>query len=186
MKFIGIDLETTGFDLKKHSIIEIGAILLDTESDWDIKGYRWFNILVRPETDFELPTDKNGKQISPGLSKELILDQGVSIKAAIALLQSWINVHQPQFLVAHNAKFEQGFLREVGFAVDSYAWIDTMLHCFEVKGEKHPKLGELCVRLGVEIPDEIHRALPDVQIMLSALNAYGPMKAVKNRIARRG
>ena len=97
--FTVVDIETTGLDPIKDSIIEIAALRVR-----DLEAMESFATLVCPCCP--LPDDIASLT---GLSEEKLMEQGVDIKDA---LQQFLQFIGEDILLIHNATFDISFLRE--------------------------------------------------------------------------
>lgn len=148
--FIAVDVETTGFSVKKNDIIEIGAVKVCNGEVVDR-----FSILVNP-----------GKNISKfiekitGISNEMVSD-APDIKVA---LREFCKFAGDNILVAYNANFDIRFLKVAAnkAGVDYCpTYIDTLMLCRYVYPEfQIYKLDSVCEELGINI-QHCHRAVDD-------------------------
>lgn len=94
MLVMGFDLETTGLNVAEDRILEIGAILYDTDAKQPVRIYDTF---VRPAA--QLPAD----YVSPtGIKGEWLIQHGVSLSEALGKVQSLLSVMPEPILVGHN------------------------------------------------------------------------------------
>ena len=93
---IAIDCETTGLSAKKDRIIEIAAVRIENN---EITSY-WQSLI-----DPGFPISLKITRIT-GITNKMVRD-GLSIAAALQSFQKFVG-NAP--LVAHNAKFDKGFL----------------------------------------------------------------------------
>lgn len=161
--FTVFDTETTGLDpLKGHKIVEIAAVKV---RDGVIQEADTFVSLVNPER--EIPWES--KQVHKISDEDVASAQTIDV-----VLPEFLNFAAGTTLVAHNAKFDMGFLeceKELcwGF-VDLPECLCTMQlsrHVFPT--EFRHNLDVLTQRLGLVIPENRHRALPDVLVTAEAL-----------------
>jgi DNA polymerase-3 subunit epsilon len=97
-KFVVLDLETTGLSAQYNEIIEIGAILVDTQATQHLA----FQTLVRPS----VPIPRNITALT-GITQEMVDRDGVELTTALTQFVSFIG-ELP--LVAFNAPFDMSFL----------------------------------------------------------------------------
>lgn len=98
-RFVVFDLETIGLNSKKDEIIEIGAILVNRDSD----NHDTFQALVRPRNKSTKESIKRN-----GITQEMVEKDGGSLKIALA---QFLKFADGLPLVAHNAKeFDMKFL----------------------------------------------------------------------------
>ena len=122
---IFLDLETTGLSPRDDGITEIGAVILE-----EGKPTREWSTLVRPK-----------KPIPPeiarmtGISNEMVRDAPAFSEVApqlAALLEGAL-------LVAHNARFDYGFLKQA-FAREGMAFLAQTLCTARLARELEPDL----------------------------------------------
>jgi len=147
--YIIFDIETTGLSPYNDKILEIGAIKII-----DNKISDKFNELVDPE-----------RKIPPYISKKInITDKMVSEKRKInEVLPDFLEFIGELPLIAHNAKFDIGFLvcslKNIGLKLNNPV-IDTLyLSRKYLKTQKH-SLSYLANHFGIEY-NNAHRALYD-------------------------
>jgi len=99
-QFVVLDLETTGLDPSKHEIIEIGAVKVNRNSN----NHATFQALIKPSK--KIP--KNITQIT-GITQDMIDKNGENLES---VLKEFIDFIGDLRLVAYNAKFDMGFLKE--------------------------------------------------------------------------
>lgn len=182
MKFLFIDTETTGFDVKKNALTQIGIIL---EIDGKVIGKKSFNIKPWEGCEWNQDAiDKTG--ITPEIANGYD-DSNVVFKKFIYLLEKYIdryNKYDKAFFVGYNASFDNGFIRDwfirnaetekdkmYGNGFGCFFWtpyIDVM-QLAALKTLKHRsefpnfQLGTVCQSLGIEFKEEeAHDALYDI------------------------
>ena len=151
--FVAFDIETTGLDSRTDAIIEIGAVLMrggevvDTFTSFANPGY-----------------PLSAKTVSlTGITDEMLRGAPKPEKAVDEFLD-WLN---GRTLVAHNAEFDIGFIREYckksGRAFDPH-YIDTLVLsqylCSELSNHK---LDTVASHLGLP-PFQHHRAFDDAGV----------------------
>ena len=150
---IFLDLETTGLSPRDDGITEIGAVILE-----EGKPTREWSTLVRPK-----------KPIPPeiarmtGISNEMVRDAPAFSEVApqlSALLEGAL-------LVAHNARFDYGFLKQA-FAREGMAFLAQTLCTARLARELEPDLesaGLDALSARYELGDtDRHRALGDARL----------------------
>ncbi len=177
---IFLDLETTGLSPRDDGITEIGAVILEAG-----KPAREWSTLVRPE-----------KPIPPeiarmtGISNEMVRDAPAFSEVApqlAALLEGAL-------LVAHNARFDYGFLKQA-FARENMAFFAPTLCTARLARELEPDLESagldaLSARYGLNGGDR-HRALGDARLahalarhLVTSFDADTMAAAVKRLLRR--
>jgi len=148
-----LDLETTGFDNKEDTIIEIAA------ARWDGK-----TITDRYQTLIKLPSEKT---ISPfiqrltGITPEMCEKEGISIAQAIKEITNFLQ--DDDIITGHNIQFDTGFLNANGAEINN-SEIDTFLLSLLVLGnnEESHALEILSEKYGLA-HSSAHRAMSDVE-----------------------
>ena len=157
--FIIVDLETTWLSPSKHAITEIAAVRFDGEN---IIGE--FQTLVNPE-----------RHISPFITKltGISNDMIANAPTICEVLPDFISFVGDDIFVAHNARFDHGFLHyanfkhfEKGFSPDILCTKNlTKQLCPEIPKRN---LGFLCGHFGIQNKCA-HRALSDVYATVDLL-----------------
>jgi len=159
MREIVFDTETTGLDNREDRIIEIGGVeLIDR-----FPTGKTYHIFIEPD----------GRKVHPdalavhGISNERLAGESKFKDIADDFLEFFSGAK----LVAHNARFDQGFidaeLQRVGLpALDPDSIIDTLA----IAKRKHPmgpnSLDALCKRYGIDNSRrEKHGALLDSELL---------------------
>lgn len=168
MLLLGLDFETTGFDFEKDRIIEIGAVLWETETSMPV---RLLSTLV-----------KHGD--GPGISAEITRLTGIhqamveqhGVEPAKAFADLLEMAASATALAAHNGSrldqpMAEAELRRQNVPSPVLPWIDT---CLDVPFPSHittRKLSYLGAEHGFLNPFS-HRAVFDVLTMFKVLAAY--------------
>lgn len=157
-KFFAIDIETTGLDKNKDSIIEIGAVMFELG-----KPVKVFNSLINPMK--EIPEEAT--QIHH-INNDMVKD-APSEKEVLEHLIVFLNdvIKKQTFLCAHNADFDISFLeaafRRNNIDIDLY-YVDTLAIAKEnIKGLSNYKLNTLANLFNI-INKEEHRASSDAEV----------------------
>ena len=151
--YIIFDFETTGLSPEDDRIVEIGAVKVINDN---IVGE--FNELVNP-----------GRVIPPYISEKIhITDEMVSDKRTIEeVLPEFVDFIEDLPLVAHNARFDMGFLirslARMGRTCKNPA-IDTLYLSRKYLNLERNNLGYIAERFGVEL-NNAHRAFSDVMAL---------------------
>jgi ATP-dependent DNA helicase DinG len=153
--YVALDLETTGLDPKRDTIMEIGAVRFRTSlSDGMIEGQvldKWQS-LVNPGR----PIPIHVQQLT-GISPEEVI-RAPRFSQVIDQLQRFVGSYP---VVGHNVSFDLGFLRSHDLPLDNPA-LDT----FELAGILMPhaarySLTRLREMFGLQDLEHAHRALDD-------------------------
>lgn len=166
MKFLSLDLETTGVDPKTNQILEIGAILFDTEKD--TKSCPAFDIRIK-HPKHKLNWHERARQMNDQLYEEIytLNKTAFAPKKAFALFEKWLedNVHFRVTVCGKNiAGFDIPFLQEAGFPTRK--WFDSrvidpaILFWKPSMDEYLPGSSEMYRRAGIN-QSVSHRALDD-------------------------
>lgn len=153
-EFVVFDIETTGLSLKHCKIIEIGAVRIDKEG----KELGRFSEFVNPEVpipyNIEKLTSINDSMVADAPTIEVILPK-------------FLEFSKGAVLVAHNASFDTGFIREyshrLGYEYDFTA-LDTMtLAQVFIPDIGRYNLDRLCKYFNV-VNKHHHRACDDADV----------------------
>lgn len=163
VRFLVVDLETTGTSAGSSAITEIGAVRM---RGGEIDGE--FQTLVRP----------NGQTISPfvaqltGITNAMVADAPELASA----LPAFLEFARGCVFVAHNAPFDIGFLRAACAELD-YPWpgptvLDTVTLARQVLPRpevRNHRLSTLAAHFGTEVEPN-HRALSDARATAEVLH----------------
>ena len=158
--FVIVDLETTGLSPKNGEIIEIGAIKVINNEVVDK-----MDIFVKPSRPITWFTTH-----LTGITNEMV-DEGLNIKEALKVFDEFSDGMR---LMAHNAKFDMGFLdvymkKELGKGVREDALDTLIISRAFVKDVPNYKLGTLANRFNIDY-NGTHRSLRDCEITLDVYN----------------
>lgn len=169
MKLLGLDFETSGLDPQQDRIIEIGAVLWDTDRKAPLE------VLGRLVQHPGLKLSDEITQLT-GITQEDLDQQGIPIETALARLRELLD--HADFVVAHNGnQFDRPFLEEAlnrASLMDllwNKPWIDTMTDVPYPESIRTRKLNHLAADHQVFNPLP-HRAVFDVVVMLQILSQY--------------
>lgn len=148
MRFWIVDSETTGMEHGKDKAVEVGGILLE-----DGEILQRYESLVDP--GIPIPAETS--------AIHHITDDMVKGAPSIDAALQPILAEDVDFIIAHNAKFDQGFL-DLG----TQSWLCTWKLSNKIFKEA-PSFGNQVLRyyLGLELPVQyasFHRALADVEV----------------------
>lgn len=164
-----LDLETTGFSAVTEKITEIGVMKLKEGVVIDK-----FSCFVNPEK----PIPQRVVEIT-NITDDMVKNAETIDK----VFPKFLDFIQGSVLVAHNAEFDIGFLKQnaslLGYEFD-FTYIDTLSLAKDIFPEyKTYKLGRIAKNLGIKV-EVAHRALDDVdttvkvfKVMLEALEERG-------------
>ena len=169
MLVLGFDVEATGLDVKKDSIIEIGAIL------FDVKNSIWNKVEEFSQIVYESSYGT--------LSKEVIEVTGITNEMLRALGKPFVDtidgllplLEKSSVIVAHNKQFDKSMLLNqleryrlpnCLSLLDGKDWICSIEDLKSNRKMKCMKLSHLALDYGVTVnPKELHRASNDVELM---------------------
>lgn len=150
------DVETTGLDpAKGHRIVEIAGVRIEGGT---ILEHTPFTSFVNPER--EIPWE--AKQINH------IHDEDVAHAPTImTVLPEFLTFAQGSILVAHNAQFDMGFLTVEKEFCWGYVDLPECLCTMRLSQNLYPSafrhnLDVISERFNMPLPENRHRALPDV------------------------
>lgn len=158
--FVIVDLETTGLSPQNGEIIEIGAIKVKNNKVVDK-----MDVFVRPSRPLSPFTTR-----LTGITNEMV-DEGLSLKDALNVFVEFVDGMR---LMAHNAKFDMGFLdtymkKVLGVGVPNNALDTLVLSRKLVKDVPNHKLGTLANHFNIDYSGA-HRSLRDCEITLGVYN----------------
>jgi DNA polymerase III subunit epsilon len=167
MLVLGVDLETSGLSSEKDQIIEIGAVLWDTDSHAPKKI---FNELIYYD-NLDLPKEV---QSITGITPQDLKKYGLLLNDCLKKLNEL--VQEAEYLVGHNAvSFDAEFLNQAYMMYQmpkiKKPWIDTLTDIPYPQEIKTRKLSYLAAEHGFINPFS-HRALFDVLTTLKLLAKY--------------
>ena len=155
-EFIVFDFETTGLLQIKDRIVEIGAI------EYDIEGVkkRELNILVNPDMEIPSEVSKLHGITNDMVKNEITYDDGI---------KTFIDFIEDKPLVAHNAKFDAGFIsffclsNKIDFPINLI--FDNIFFCKKAfPNLKSYSLKELSNHFNISFNGKQHRSIPDVLV----------------------
>jgi len=167
MKILGLDFETTGLNPLKNRVIEIGAVVWYTDSS---TPQAIFSELIECKS----PLDPEIIEIT-GITNEILDSDGKDPKSSF--LRLWELIQSCEYVVAHNAPFDRGFLEwelsQLGITNDfsSVQWIDTLTDIPYPDRIGSRKLTYLAADHGF-VNSNAHRAIFDVMTMLNIFQKY--------------
>ncbi len=158
--FVIVDIETTGLSPLNSEIIEIGAIKVVDNEIVDT-----MDVFVKPSRPISYFTTQ-----LTGITNEMV-DEGLNIKEALQVFNEFSSGMK---LMAHNAKFDMGFLntymqKNFGKNMRDDA-LDTLLISRQiVKDVPNHKLGTLASHYNIDYSGA-HRSLRDCEITFEVYN----------------
>ena len=181
-----LDLETGGFDHRRHAILEVAAITLDMVDDRlrAARTHRWA-VTPHPNTSVEAASLRvTGIDLSD--ANRGAVSEEVAVRELFHVVRRELKRQHCQraILTAHNAHFDHGFLLA---AADRNGVKRNPFHPFSVMDTVslagvawgHTVLSEACHRAGIPYDaDRAHSAVYDAavtaRLFCAATNAYAP------------
>lgn len=158
--FAFIDIETTGLNLLKHEIIEIGCVLATP----DLKMIEEFELKIKPEHIEEA----DSAALKVNQYDERDWQGALSLKEGMKIFSDKV---KDCIMVGHNVSFDAGFLEyafnKIGVAnTMHYHKLDTVSIAW-AKFHNNPdiehfSLHEMCLHFGIKNA-RAHTALPDAR-----------------------
>lgn len=167
MLLLGLDLETTGLNPTEDRIIEVGAVLWETDTQTPILVDSFY-------VDHELDTWNKEAEAINGISEATVKAHGMIAIEATRRLDHPLSACE--YIVAHNgAAFDRPFL-EAEYSRQEWPaplkpWIDTQNDIEYPEAITTRKLVHLAAEHGFLNPFP-HRAVFDVLTMLKVLSCY--------------
>ena len=163
-KYVVFDLETTGFSPVKNKIIEIGAVLVENGTVQDR-----FSCFVNPGEPIPYRIEK-----LTSINDEMVMDaRGIE-----EILPEFLKFCEGAVMVAHNAPFDMGFIREncrrMGIATD-FTCVDTVsMARVLLPSLNRFKLDTVAKAVGVPLGHH-HRAVDDAECTAHIFEAFVKM-----------
>jgi ribonuclease T len=182
-----IDIETGGFDAKTHAVLELGAISLEWHKDRLSIADRWVWSVEPYEGGLLDPASLKVTGIDPEDPARGAISETEVVKDLFSKVRNTIkrNHCHRAIMVAHNAAFDQQFLRTMIERTEvkrdpfhPFSFIDTASLAAVTYG--HTVLSEICKRAGIDFDaDQAHGALYDAErtaeVFCQIVNAWGPL-----------
>jgi DNA polymerase III subunit epsilon len=169
MNAVVFDLETTGLSPARDAILEIGAMVVEN----GVLTGEVFHTLVNPGRSIPYFITRIN-----GIRDSMVRD-APSIQTALPGFLAFIDGRQ---LVAHNASFDMGFIREnarrLHLEPPEHAICTVELSKRVFPRERAHNLDAVCSRLGL-VPNGRHRALADVEVTAQAFVRFQEMIAAR-------
>ena len=176
MLLLGVDLETTHYDIDILRVTEVGAVLYDTEVGAPIE----VQADIVKEDDIKLPMDPYIVDLT-GITDGMVEKYGKTSAAVINKLNSMLAV--ADYVIGHNGNnFDKPVLdvwaARYGLEITQKPWIDTMTDIPYPEKINTRKLEDLTGRHGFLNPFP-HRAFTDVMAMMRVLSNYDLEEVIK-------
>lgn len=168
MQFVALDLETTGLDPKKDTIIEIAAIKFNIELEWEIfvmKNPEEKSMLIHPNRLLEQEVT-----MITGITNDMLIGKP-HFEEIREKVQDFIG---NAIIVGHNVLFDIAMLNSHNIDLSKNIVIDTF-ELSEIFSQdiESLNLGFLAHQYNLIDPNEVeHRALTDTSISIRLLMKY--------------
>lgn len=171
MKLLFLDIETTGFKKTFHQILEIAAILYDTDKDEPIDKFHEY---IKPKDSIE-------NDFIHGITNEMVANSRIEADVLRDFVE-FIHLTKPDYLVGHNIdNFDEPFIR-ARMEMYRYPWptfdtIDTLTIARREKlptafttdtGKPSYKQESIAAAFGIEY--KAHSAIEDVKALIRIYN----------------
>lgn len=173
MYLLGMDTETTGLDLNRDVITEFCGVLWHWETQrpvYTFSGIHQNGAMLTP--NITKLTGITPQHIQDGLRRDQML---YSIQLA------WCRA---DYIVAHNAPFDHGFMMKEYPELPDKPWIDTATDVDYDMAKSARSLAVLCYEHGITNPLP-HAALGDVLAMMSLLSRYELTSVLANQASEK-
>jgi DNA polymerase III subunit epsilon len=165
-KIIVFDFETTGLNPEFDQIIEIGAIVLEKQTDGHYEITQELQKLVRSHRPLPLKIIEITK-----ITDEMLLRYGVSQEEAF---MDFFKIYEDNaLLIAYNIQFDLSFLNAYfkRYWNPSFSFKNDILDVMAIYKDRHKfphRLESAVAHYQIELPNT-HRALDDVKATLNVL-----------------
>ena len=176
MKILGIDFETTGLSAEKNEIIEIGAVLFDTETK---KPLELYSTLVTSGKTGMAPFISDEIYAITGITQDMVNNHGEPLYKVREKMQTMED--RADFFMAHNAEFDRGFYNQHLYQ-SRKPWLCSTN---DIEYPKHFK-GRSLIHVSAEhgfINPFQHRAVFDVMSMLRVASQYDFRDIIQSSIS---
>lgn len=154
------DTETTGLSPATGRIIEFGAVKLEIENGTITDVIDKIDVYIRPPFEVSETIESLTGITNERLEKEPFESKEIAEKIR--------NFMGDSVLVAHNAKFDVSFIKELFLRQEVSASLDCVVDTLEIARDLNPdgshKLGALADKYGVAEGVKFHNALEDATV----------------------
>lgn len=174
MLVLGIDTETTGLDVNKDLIVELGAVLFSVDENGSWTPQIPVCHLIKDPHYPPMPPEATAVN---GITQEDLDSHGIPFDEAYAKILPL--VAQCEMIVAHNKNYDKKIIlsqvERFGLGVgilEHRPWICSAEDLETNKNFKCWKLSHLALDRGVAVdPKDLHRATDDIMLMGKMLTA---------------
>lgn len=170
MRILAIDTETSGLDPKTDRVLEIGIALWDTERRAVLATV---DLFLTPA-----PIIPDRVRVLTGIDAGMVDEFGFPARDVLETVAQFTDRHRVEWLLAHNADFDRGFLaaevEKTGATaawVSRLPWIDTLTDLPFRDDIESRQLTALCAEHGFINPWR-HRAVFDALSALRLFSCY--------------
>lgn len=178
MRVLGLDFESTGLDITKARIIEIGAVL------YNVDNGEWIREASLSTLVYDLGDDALAPETTKvtGITTDELVRDGRPLVASLKDLAAISEA--AEMVVCHNASYDGGLLRNVVKKGDlditipaltnllALPWICSVMDLRSNRDYKCRTLSHLSLDRGIAVdPKDLHRAVNDVILMGKMLTA---------------
>ena len=163
LRFGVVDVETSGLDVARHHVLQVGLVVVDGEGTvFD----RWSSLVA--------PRRRWFFRVGPTWLHGIHRRQVRAAPPAVEVLGELARRLEGARLVAHNARFDVAFLRKAAAAAGLSLPISGTVCTLELSRRLDPerrlshRLGDVCARFGVAL-DAPHDALADATATAAVL-----------------
>lgn len=174
--YLGIDFETQGFNAETDAPTEIGIVAFNDK----FEELYSLNFLIKSPLTISQP--KVIVELT-GITDEMIQSQGISETEVLEAI--YPRIKESQAIFAYNAPFDVGFLKALlkrnSISEDLPLAVDVQRDVEYPEKFKCKKLSHLAYDHGIlEHPDNLHRAVNDVRLMIKLLQKYNLQTVITN------
>lgn len=177
-RVLGLDFESTGLDVATARIVEMGAVLWDTDKKRPLTMYSVFFFDPSYDNIFTAEVTEMMARVS-GIEVPVVREFGTEAKANLAWLDKFCHEHGVEYVVAHNGNnYDRPLLMHEldrhgleAKTLRTLPWVDTMHDLPFATEPDSRKLKHLALDSGFLSPWN-HRACFDVLTMLRILSNY--------------
>ena len=155
-----VDVETTGLSSRTDRIVEFAGVLFAYHRQSGEVVGRVYEYASLNDPGITIPRAAIAVH---GITQKMVKRHRMNIATIDALLTD------AEFIVAHNASFDRGFLAPISDVARSKTWLCSMRHInWNASGHSSRALQKLLLSHSIR-PQNAHRALDDVRCTLSLL-----------------
>lgn len=163
------DTETSGLEPDKHQIIELAALRVERTGTGTLRIAAKMDAFIKLPDGEKLP--ENIVELT-GITDQILETEGVQPAKAAGQIAKMMQ-DGPVLMVAHNAQFDAGFLRNLlrGCKLGRIDWLDSLTVYKDRRPYPHKLANAI---LAYDLEDKVqnsHRAIDDVLALFEVLKA---------------